>query len=757
MSDTSEEKHPPGSAKIPLSYLKEGDSAIVFAIAGGRSLISRLAAMGIAPNTAIKVMRVSGGLHIIQAVDTRVALGRGETDKIIVSPGTPVDASDISRQKRITVALAGQPNVGKSTIFNILTGLSQHVGNWPGKTVEKKEGTHRSDDWEMHIVDLPGTYGLTAFSEEERIARDFIIGNRPDIIVLLVNAAAPERSLYLLSELLLLDVPILCAVNMIDVAEAQGIRIDIKALRKALGIPVVAMVASKNIGIHDLVKEIVDFADGHVDYQPQRPEVAPDHREIFDTLKQLTQPYIEPPNTVLWSVTKLMEGDPENAGMLESIIPAPVWRDIQALLLQHEDSLHAVVHGRYDWIEDVTRATVSRFRRGQILTTDRIDHILTRPLFGIPILIAIFGLVFLMTYEIGFPLQKVLEGAVQAFADSLAPVLTPAPVWLKGLFTDGVIGGVGSVLTFLPILILFFGVMALLENVGYMARAAFVMDRFMHLIGLHGKSFIPLCLGFGCNVPAVLGARIVESRKERLLTVFLAPFVPCTARIAVLTFVSAAMFGERAFFVSTGLMAANILLLGLVGMAANRVLMKDEPMPFIMELPLYHPPDARTISMTVWIRTFAFVKKAGTIILAVSILVWLLSYFPAGQVESSILARVGRILEPLGFPLGLDWKMLTALVTSIAAKENAVATMAVLYGVGDQGLISALPQTISPASALSFLVVLMFFIPCAATMVVMKQEMADRKWFFVSMSVMLAVSLTGGIIAYQAARWFGLG
>lgn len=740
-----------------MTILKEGDEGIVHAIAGGASLISRLAAMGIAPGTAIRIMRISAGLHIVQASDTRVALGRGETDKIIVIPKTPVAAAHIPKEKIITVALAGQPNVGKSTIFNILTGLSQHVGNWPGKTVEKKEGTHRSDDWEMHIVDLPGTYGLTAFSEEERIARDFIIGNRPDIIVLLVNAAAPERSLYLLSELLLLDVPVLCAVNMIDVAEAQGIRIDIKALQKALGIPVVAMVASKNIGTHDLVKEITAFAEGHVDYQPRRPDVAPDHRAVFDALKALTQPYIEPPNTVLWSVTKLMEGDPENARMLETIIPPPVWRDIQALLIQHEDSLHAVVHGRYDWIEDVTRAAVSRLKRGQVLMTDRIDHILTRPILGIPILIGIFGLVFLITYEIGFPLQKALEGAMQAVADGLAPVLTSAPAWIKGLIVDGVIGGVGSVLTFLPILILFFSVMAVLENVGYMARAAFVMDRFMHLIGLHGKSFIPLCLGFGCNVPAVLGARIVESRKERLLTVFLAPFIPCTARIAVLTFVAAAIFGQRALFVSTGLMAANILLLGLVGMAANRVFMKDEPMPFIMELPLYHPPDAKTIGMIVWIRTVAFVKKAGTVILSVSVLIWLLSYFPTGQIESSLLARIGRLLEPVGFPLGLDWKMMTALVTSIAAKENAVATLAVLYGVGDQGLISALPQMVSPASALSFLVVLMFFIPCVATMVVMKQEMADRKWFLASMAVMFSVSLSGGIVAYHGARWFGLG
>lgn len=715
--------------------------------------------MGIAPNIPIRVMRVSGGLHIIQASDTRVALGAGETDKIMVVRGAHAGvAAAAGVKKQITVALAGQPNIGKSTIFNILTGLSQHVGNWPGKTVEKKEGIHISGNWEIHIVDLPGTYGLTAFSEEERIARDFIIENRPDVTVLLINAAAPERSLYLLSELMLLEAPVICVVNMIDVAESQGIQIDVKALEKALGVPVASTVATKNIGIRDVVAKIVAFAEGRIDYSPNRPGVAPDHRAVFDELIKLAAPYIESSDGLLWMATKLMEGDPEVAKKLEKLIPAQAWREIQAILIKHEDSLHAVVHGRYDWIEEITHASVLRLKRGEVLTTDRIDHVLTRPLFGIPILIAIFALIFLMTYVIGFPLQKGLEWIVKVAADVLSSLLGSAPAWAKGLAIDGIIGGVGSVLTFLPILIIFFAVMAVLENIGYMARAAFVMDRFMHLIGLHGKSFIPLCLGFGCNVPAVLGARIVESRKERLLTIFLAPFIPCTARIAVLTFIAAAMFGQAAFFASTALMTANILLLGLVGMAANRFLMKDEPMPFIMELPLYHKPDAKTIGMTVWIRTVSFVKRAGSIILIVSILVWALAFFPTGTVESSYLAQIGRVLEPAGMVLGLDWKMMAALLTSIAAKENAVATLAVLYGVGgDQGLTTVLPQMISPASALSFLVVLMFFIPCAATIAVMRREMEHRKWFYSSVIVMLMISLAAGIATYRAALWFGLG
>ncbi len=308
----------------------------------------------------------------------------------------------------------------------------------------------------------------------------------------------------------------------------------------------------------------------------------------------------------------------------------------------------------------------------------------------------------------------------------------------------------------MPILVIFFAVLALLEDVGYMARAAFVMDRVMQLIGLHGKSFMPLCLGFGCNVPAIMGARILESRKARLLTLLLIPFVPCTARLAVLTFMTAALFGHAATLVSWSLLTLNILVLGIVGMAASALFLKDEQTPFIMELPLYHKPNLRTIGMVIWSRSLAFVKKAGTVIVLVSVVVWLLSYLPEGRVESSLLAKAGKFLEPLGVPLGLDWKMVTALLTSIVAKENAIATLGVLYGVGDEGLVRLLPSVVSSASGLSFLVVLMLFIPCAATVAVMKQEMKARRWFILSLLLTLVISYLGGMAAYRLALWLGL-
>jgi len=743
---------------VAVTSLKVGEEGIIYVVGGGRAVTSRLAGMGIVQGAKIRINRKSGGLVIVQVAETRLVLGSGEAAKILVhkSPATMAAEEQSETNRKLIIALAGQPNVGKSTVFNILTGLSQHVGNWPGKTVERKEGEHISDDARMQIIDLPGTYSLTAFSEEERIAREYIISVTPDVIVLLANASAMERSLYLLSELLLLEPPVILAVNMIDVAEEQGIHVDVNALQKSLGIPVVPMVATKNRGIRELVSKITAVGKGEVEYNPRIPAVSADHSAIFEILADMIKEYVPSPYTVRWAATKLMEGDPEISEMMMKIVSGNTWNKVQSLLIKHEDSLHAVVGGRYDWVEEITRAAVSRFRMGQVVMTDRIDHVLTRPVFGIPILLAVFASVFFLTYQIGFPLQKWMEEAMSACAGWFNHAFGSMPTWIRGMLVDGVIGGVGSVLTFLPILVIFFAVMAVLEDVGYMARAAFVMDRFMHIVGLHGKSLLPLCLGFGCNVPSVLGARIVESKKERLLTIFLAPFIPCTARLAVLTFIAGAMFLGKATLVSWSLLTINLVALGVTGVVVNRFFLKDDPMPFIMELPLYHKPNLRTIGMVVWIRTVAFIKKAGTVILSVSVIIWLLAYLPKGQVDSSILAWVGQLFEPLGRPLGLDWKLITALITSIVAKENAIATLGVLYGVGEKGLLQVLPNVVSHASALAFLVVIMLFVPCAATVAVMKQEMGNWKWFTSSMVLMLAVSFLGGMFAYHLALWVGL-
>jgi ferrous iron transport protein B len=741
---------------INITSLHEGDQGVIHSIEGGSAITSRLAGMGIVTNARFRIAQASGGLIIIQVADTKIALGQGEASKIMVSKIIPDDQVCLPPiEKEICVALAGQPNVGKSTIFNILTGLSQHVGNWPGKTVEKKEGVHRADNILIKIVDLPGTYSLTAFSEEEKVARDFIIKEKPDLVVLVLNAAALERGLYLLAEVLLLNRPVVVAVNMLDVASNRGIQIDTKILQDTLGIPVIPMVAKRNSGIKELVVQISSMASCENKFHPQMPEVSSDHLDIYHDILKLVRPYIQEPYTPEWIAVKLMEGDPEVSKMVEDKAQKSARDEIEGLLIKHEDALHAVVNGRYDWIEKVSRTVVSRFKMGQVVLTDRIDHILTRPIFGIPVLLAVMAFVFFLTYAVGIPLQGWLSDQIQHFIKFCEPFTSGWPAWIGGLLLNGVIGGAGSVLTFLPVLLIFFTVMAVLEDIGYMARAAFVMDRIMHLVGLHGKSFIPMFLGFGCNVPAVLGTRIIETRKARMITLLLIPFVPCTARLAVLTLVSAAIFRENAAYVSWSIVALNIFVLGIAGIFVNKTLWKQDA-PFIMELPIYHTPDLKTILMVIWSRTLSFIRKAGTVILGVSLIIWLLSYFPKGVVEESFLASFGKLLQPLGVPLGLDWKMITALLTGLVAKENVVATLGVLYSVGRDGLSNILPTIMSHESAAAFLVVMMLFIPCAATVAVLKKEMNDNKWFYATIVMTLAVSYLGGIAAYNLVRWLGI-
>ena len=741
-----------------MTNLREGDQGIIHTIVGDAALTSRLAGMGIVTGARFRIAQTGGGLIVVQVSGTRIALGRGEASKISVYKIEPDDAvCQTPAEKEISVALVGQPNVGKSTLFNILTGLSQHVGNWPGKTVEKKEGEHRSGPFMIRMIDLPGTYSLTAFSEEERVTRDYIIREKPDLVVLVLNAAALERSLYLLAEVLLLTPAVIVAVNMLDVAQNQGLQVDTPALQEALSIPVIPMVAKRNSGIKELVDQISAFAEGKFTPRPNLPEVSADHLQIYREILQIVRPLVFAPYTPEWTAVKIMEGDPEASGLIEKTADQPSWNRIQSLLSKHEDALHAVVNGRYDWIEKMTRATVSQFRMGQVVLTDRIDHVLTRPIFGIPILLAIMAFVFFLTYSVGVPLQNLMADGVSQFGRWLEPLTAGWPPWLTGLIIQGVVGGAGSVITFLPVLLIFFSMMAFLEDVGYMARAAFVMDRIMHLVGLHGKSFIPMCLGFGCNVPAVLGARIIETRKARMITLFLIPFVPCTSRLAVLTLVSAAIFKEQAAYVSWSILALNILALGIAGIFVNKTIWKQDA-PFIMELPIYHTPDVKTIGMVIWSRTVSFIRKAGTVILGVSLFIWLLSYFPAGRVEESWLAALGKFIAPLGIPLGLDWKMITALLTGLVAKENVVATLGVLYSVGKDGLAAVLPTVMNPASAASFLVVMMLFIPCAGTIAVLRKEMNSRKWFFATILMTLAVSYLGGMAAYQITRitgWLG--
>jgi ferrous iron transport protein B len=404
------------------------------------------------------------------------------------------------------------------------------------------------------------------------------------------------------------------------------------------------------------------------------------------------------------------------------------------------------------------RAAVTHPKMGQISLTERLDRWATHPVLGLFILAGILGMVFWLTFTIGAPIQDWLDTAiVTPIAELTSGVLSGAPIWLHGIIVDGMIGGVGSVITFLPILVIFFATFALLEDMGYMARAAYVMDNLMHLMGLHGKSFLPLFLGFGCNVPAVMGTRVIDSWPARLLTILIAPLVPCTARMIVVAFIAPIFFGANAMWVSWGLVLFSLLVLVASGMLLNLVIFKGERSAFIMEMPLYHIPNARTIGLLVWQRSISFVKRAGTAILSMSILVWVLSFLPNGELNTSYLARFGQMIEPIGRLMGFDWRLTVALITSFPAKENAIATLSVLFSsASEAGLAATLASTFSSATALSFLVVTMLFIPCMATVAVTKQETNSWRWTFLSLFLLLGLSIVGGSAAYNLASWMGI-
>ena len=658
-----------------------------------------------------------------------------------------------------TVALAGQPNVGKTSVYNMLTGQSEYVSNWPGKTYEHKTGRYQKNGISLHIVDLPGAYSLTANSEEERAARDYLITRKPDVVVAVVDAVSLERNLYMVAELLCLPIPIVLALNMIDIAGNEGIHVEPHVLEAALGIPVIPMIASRGQGGSELIEAVIRTIKNPGTFSPNRPVIQEDHLSVLNDIESLITPFVPSPYPPRWVAIKLLEGDEEITQMMRGYL-GDTWEKVHQILRHHDDAFLAVASGRYEWIGRMVRAAVVRPKPGSVTVTDRIDRFATHPVLGVFVLLAIIGGLFWLTYSIGAPVQTWLEvNVIHRTAEWVSHAMTGAPAWLTGILVGGVIAGVGTVLTLLPILVIFFIVLGLLEEFGYMARAAYVMDRFMHLMGLHGKSFLPLFLGFGCNVPAIAGTRILDSQKARLITILVTPLVPCTARLSVIAILAPIFFKSNALLISWGLVGLSLVVLTILGIILHELFLGGEHTAFIMELPLYHLPNWQTIGKAVWARTVDFLKGAGTIILVVSVLMWALSTYPEGMIETSYLANVGQWLAPVGRLMGLDWQMMVALLTSFVRKENTIPTLAVLYGSGTpgSGLADVLGGQLTPAAALAFLAVTMLFIPCAATVATIKQETGSWKWTLTSVGLLLVISMGIGIAIYQAARLTGWG
>ena len=677
-----------------------------------------------------------------------------------MTPSAAIRAPAPGEREIAEIALLGQPNVGKSTVFNILTGMRQHIGNWPGKTVSKKEGWINLEGRQQRLIDLPGTYSLTAGSEEEQIVREYLQHNQPQVVMFLADAVALERSLYLLSEVVALHKHVVVGLNRMDVAQNHGIQVDPQALAKELGLPVVPLVARDAQGITQLLATVEAVRLEPQRCQPHPPQVRPRGAAKLEFITQRIRPVCPANYNPQWVAQKLLEGDTQVLALTKQWFSPADWEVLDNELRQAEETVLDILGARCDWVQAVVQAAVERPRAGQASWTDRLDRVATHSVGGPVLLFALLAAVLGITFQIALPLQGWLEGAVvQPLAAASEALLSPAPSWFTGLIVDGVITGVGTVLTFLPILAIFFLLLGILEDSGYLARVALLLDRFMHAVGLHGKSALPLTLGLGCNVVSVLGTRIIETRRERLLTILLAPLVPCSARLAVLAVLTPIFFGNWALPVTLGLIGLNIAVLGGMGLLLHRTAFHGESSAFLMELPLYQRPHLRSTLYHVYAHLNEFVRKAGTIIVLAAAAIWALSSFPGPGIENSSLAMLGHWLEPLGGLMGLDWHLLVALLSSFVAKEVAISTLGIIYGLGEQaqGLSATLSSLVEPAAGLAFLTVSMLFIPCMATLAAIRQETQGWRWPMVSLVMHLGLSLLGGIAVYQGALLFGLG
>ncbi len=681
-------------------------------------------------------------------------------------------------QMTYTFALVGNPNSGKTTMFNEITGAAQHVGNWPGVTVEKKEGKARKIKEDVKIIDLPGIYSLSPYSLEEIIARDYIVDEKPDVVINIVDASNIERNLYLTLQLKELGVPLVLVLNMIDVADARKDRIDINELEKYLGIPVIPASASKNSGVREVVEKALVVAE-----TAKTGFVKKDHKVLDDIIEGYldeVEKLISPIGNAKgwnsrWISLKLLEGDEKVKEKYH--IPTNIIKDLKSfqekLEKHYENDLETVfADSRYKYISRVIEKTVKKQLGNSGLTwSDKVDRIVTNRILAIPLFLSIMYAIFQITFgAIGsFTIDWVDGFMSDAVAGTLLRWLEAGGVaeWLRALVIDGIVAGLGSMLVFVPQIMLLFFFLALLEDTGYMARAAFIMDRFLRKLGLSGKSFIPMLLGFGCGVPAVMASRTLESEKDRRLTIILTPFMSCGAKLPVYALFAAAFFSNNQGAIIFSIYVLGIVIAILSGILLKNSILKGEVAPFVMELPPYRIPTLKGLGIHMAERGMAFIKKAGTIIFAAAVMIWFLQSFDFSvqMVEDpadSILGAMGKAIAPIFAPLGFgDWKSAVALLTGLIAKEVVVATLGILYGLGEVGeevtqLGVALQTAFTPLKAYAFMAFTVLYMPCIAAFGAIKREMNSWKWTFIAVGYQTGIAWIVAFLIYQIGRLFGL-
>jgi len=670
---------------------------------------------------------------------------------------------------KLIVGLAGNPNVGKTTVFNRLTGMRQHVGNWPGKTVEQAKGQFKHGNYDYDIIDLPGNYALSAHSIEEIVSRDFIVDDDSDVIINVVDAANLERNLYLTVQMMELGANMVLALNMNDFARKKGHIINIELMSELLGFPVVEINAKTGEGIDELFNIVERQAANPIDSSAKLSYGNELKGHLFEIQELIEQDDALMNVPSIWTAVKLLEKD---TIVIEKVQKSSHGSEIFIEADKVSKHLHdvykesaeeVVANSRYAFIDGLMAEAVERPSVERETTTDKIDKIITNRILAIPIFIVLMYFMFEVTYGLGSPFQELIEqgfGMLSGFVAGYIP-----NQYLASFICDAVIGGVGGVISFLPIIIIIFLFLSILEDCGYLARAAFTLDIFMHkLVGLHGKAFIPMILGFGCGVPAIMATRTLENEKDRMLAMMLVPFMSCTARLPIYAIFIGAFFKEHNGIILLSIYILGIVVALIVAAILKRTLFRGLSTPFVMELPTYKVPSLKGVILHTWEKVKGFLRKAGTVILACSIVLWALSIFPLGvQYGSadSYLGMIGNFIAPIFAPLGFGtWQAAVAIIAGLAAKEVIVSTFGTLAGMeGDDesGITNLIHDTFTPLSAYSFMAFTLLYTPCFGTIGAIRHETNGYKWALVMCAITIATAYVVSFLIYNVGVLAGFG
>ena len=745
---------------MKLSALKTGEKGVIVRVKGHGGFRKRIVEMGFIKGKSVEVL-LNAPLHDpvkYKVMDYEVSLRRAEAELVEVvseeeakeweslhpeQKGIPADeCEDVMhrlakvKEHELNVVFVGNPNCGKTSLFNIASRAHERVGNYSGVTVDAKVGHFDFEGYHFNLVDLPGTYSLSAYTPEELYVRKHIIEQHPDIIINVIDASNLERNLYLTTQLIDMDVPMIIALNMFDELRDSGNQLDMLQLGTLLGTPIVPTVGKTGEGVRELFHQIIEITEGR---QKTARHIHVNHgvllEEKIDRIEAFIRMNPEPHHnySARFLSIKLLENDRQVEGIvrkLENANDILAERDLCQKEIQNEieeDSESAITDAKYGFVQGAMKETFKKVQRYKRLMTKRIDAVVTHQIWGYPIFLLLMYLMFFCTFNIGQYPMDWIDAAVGWLGEIVSEWMPDGA--LKDLIVDGIISGVGGVIVFLPNIMILYAFISWMEDSGYMARAAFIMDKIMHRMGLHGKSFIPMIMGFGCNIPAIMATRTIEDRKSRLITMLIIPLMSCSARLPVYIIIIGAFFPKNAALILFCMYLIGIVLSVFMAKVFSRFVIKGESSPFVMELPPYRMPSMKSVGRHTWEKGKQYLKKMGTTILVASIAVWALSYFPHHeemseemQMETSYIGQIGKFVEPVIRSCGLQWKEGVALIAGVGAKEIVASTMAVLY----HGDVATSGMT--PLAALCFMLFVLLYFPCIPTCIGIKHESGKWKW-----------------------------